>query len=207
MGGSLIEFFANYKDGMGAKPFGGPKIKETDGFCANIPFVCKYYGTKGFVNISLDVIQTLSTWPTAISHGMVASKIVGHLIESGSGYNILDIKSEIETEYPDVYSSIQDIEGAIQHDMEHTRAVNYVFGSPCYNPGSFQGAIHAVLTSKSYPEVVRKTIRAGGCNCSRSVFAGAMSGAIYGIDSIPIDWMEKTTNIERILAKAIHVFS
>jgi hypothetical protein len=205
--GSIIQFLDTYKNGLGSKPYGGSKIKETDGFCANIPFVCKYHGTEAFEDITLEVIKTFSTWPTAVKHGVVASKIVGHLIKSGSEYNILDIKSEIATDYPEVYRSISDIEEVIKHGMDHTRAVNYVFGSPCYNPGSFQGALHAVLTSKSYTEGIRKCIRAGGCNCSRSVFAGAMSGAMYGIDSIPIEWMEKTIGMERILSKTLQLFS
>ena len=207
LSGSLIEFFDNYKSGMGSKPFGGPKIKETDGFCANLPFICKYHDSEDFDEITLEVIKTLSTWPTAVTHGVVASKIVAHLIESGSDYNILDIKSEIAADHPEVHRSISDVEEVIQHKMDHTRAVNYVFGSPCYNPGSFQGALHTVLTSTSYSEGIRKTIRAGGCNCSRSVFAGAMSGALYGIEGIPLDWMQKTTGIERILTKALKVYS
>ena len=205
--GAVIEFLGNYKNGMGSKPFGGPKIKETDGFCANLPFVCKYYGTESFDEISSEIIKTYSTWPTAVAHGMVASKIVGHLVESGADYNILDIKTEVAADYPDVCRSISDVEEVIKHGMDHTRAVNYVFGSPCYNPGSFQGALHAVLTSKSYTEAIRKTIRAGGCNCSRSVFAGAMSGAKYGIEGIPVEWMEKTLGMERILTKALKVYS
>ena len=207
LSGSLIEFFDNYKSGMGSKPFGGPKIKETDGFCANLPFICKYHDSEDFDEITLEVIKTLSTWPTAVTHGVVASKIVANLIESGSDYNILDIKSEIAADHPEVHRSISDVEEVIQHKMDHTRAVNYVFGSPCYNPGSFQGALHTVLTSTSYSEGIRKTIRAGGCNCSRSVFAGAMSGALYGIEGIPLDWMQKTTGIERILTKALKVYS
>ena len=43
------------------------------------------------------------------------------------------------------------------------------------------GAIHAVQTTTSFEEAVRATIKAGGCNCSRSFFIGAMLGAKLGI--------------------------
>ncbi len=43
------------------------------------------------------------------------------------------------------------------------------------------GAIHAVQTSTGFEDAVRKTIKAGGCNCSRSFFIGAMLGAKVGI--------------------------
>merc|ERR1712241_1176970 len=48
-------------------------------------------------------------------------------------------------------------------DVDHVTAVGFGFGRPCYNPGSFQGAIHAFLTSDDFPTAVQKTIRAGGC--------------------------------------------
>ena len=38
--GAVIEFLQSYKNGEGRKPYGGPGIKETDGFCFNLPLVC-----------------------------------------------------------------------------------------------------------------------------------------------------------------------
>ena len=204
--GALIKFLENYRDGIGSKPYGDPHIKETDGFCANLPLACKYVGSDTFDEMSLEIIQSMSTWPTAVSHGMVASKIIANIIRTGDAYNIMDIKQEIADSYPDVVKSLEAVESVIKQDLHHTRAVNYVFGSPCYNPGSFQGAIHAVQTSGSFKEAVRKTIRAGGCNCSRSFFIGAITGAKYGINGIPVDWMRKTNNIERIIKTALKTY-
>ena len=67
-------------------------------------------------------------------------------------------------------------------------------GKNCHLPGSFQvkslaiftltiiiiaqGALHAFLTSQGsdnrFPETVRLCIKAGGCNCSRANYAGAL---------------------------------
>ena len=73
-------------------------------------------------------------------------------------------------------------------------------------PNLLQGAIHAVLTSEDYPSAIQKTIRAGGCCCSRAFFAGAMAGIKYGLDGIPHGWMDKTTNAEKVLEEAIAAF-
>ena len=155
--------------------------------------------------ISNEVIQTLSSYPTSVSHGMVASEIIRKLIQDPT-YNILSIKDEIKSKYPDVSKSIAGIENVVSEKMDHVKAVIYVFGSPCYNPGSFQGAIHAVVTSNSYEEAVRKTIRAGGCNCSRSFFIGAMCGAKFGLEGIPMDWIEKTIHAESVLKLAMKAY-
>jgi len=62
-----------------------------------------------------------------------------------------------------------------------------------------------VKTSENFDEAVRKTILAGGCNCSRSFFIGAMMGAKLGIKGIPKEWIEKTNNAEVILEMAMEI--
>ena len=54
------------------------------------------------------------------------------------------------------------------------------------------GSIHAMVTSGNYKSAVNKTIRAGGCNCSRANFVGAYFAAFKGIKSIPKEWIQKT---------------
>lgn len=66
------------------------------------------------------------------------------------------------------------------------------FGPACSMPGAFQNALVAALTCGSYVDGVRCNIMAGGDNCSRSVFLGAMLAAEQGMDSIPAEWRAKT---------------
>lgn len=44
-------------------------------------------------------------------------------------------------------------------------------------PGSFQSALHGAVTAPGYKEGIRKTIKIGGCNASRSGFIGACTAA------------------------------
>ena len=67
------------------------------------------------------------------------------------------------------------------------------------------GAIHAVQSSDTFTEAIRKTILAGGCNCSRSFFIGAMLGAKLGVEGIPVDWIMKTKNTDNILERAMEI--
>ena len=69
------------------------------------------------------------------------------------------------------------------------------------------GAIHAVITSDTFEDAVRKTIVAGGCNCSRSFFIGAMMGAKHGMNCVPDDWLEKTNNVETVIRMAVDITS
>ena len=75
-------------------------------------------------------------------------------------------------------------------DMSHNKAVNKL-GASCRYPGTFNSSIHSIMTSKSYKSAILKTIRAGGCNCSRSNFIGAYFAALKGKSNIPQNWIRK----------------
>ncbi len=62
-------------------------------------------------------------------------------------------------------------------------------------PGSVQSALRSLLdadVSADYVRAVRQVGLVGGCNCSRVSLVGACLGAKFGVDCIPMEWMEKT---------------
>ena len=73
------------------------------------------------------------------------------------------------------------------------------FGKACSYPGTFMGSIHAMITSKNYKTAVIKTIKAGGCNCSRANFVGAYFAAANGVKNIPLKWINKTKSAKSII--------
>ena len=105
----------------------------------------------------------------AVRHAVVAARIVEAFILDRED-PIQTIGKEVESDFPEISREVEEVVASL--DVEHSKAVGHIFGRPCYNPGSFLGALHAVLSSQSYPEAVRKTIIAGGCNCSRAFFIG-----------------------------------
>ena len=80
----------------------------------------------------------------------------------------------------------------------HSKAVKKL-GMACSYPGTFSSSIHSILKSKNYKSAVIKTIKAGGCNCSRVNFIGAYFAALKGYKSIPKSWIKKTDAAYRIL--------
>lgn len=198
--GGMIKFLENFA--ANKEICGDSHIKETDGFCCSLPVVVKYAGSGDLMERVRKVTSTQSTWPVAVRHAMVASKIVEAFL-LGRPDPIETVKNEIGSDFPEIMKEIEDIENTLT--VGHTKAVGFIFGSPCYNPGSFLGSLHAVKTSEHFDEAVRKTILAGGCNCSRSFFIGAMMGAKLGIRGIPREWIEKTNNAEDILEMAMEI--
>lgn len=66
-------------------------------------------------------------------------------------------------------------------------------GVSCAMPGALQNALVVAATAKSYEEGLRTNMVAGGDNCSRSVYLGALLGAAYGVGGVPTEWKQKVT--------------
>ena len=79
-------------------------------------------------------------------------------------------------------------------------------GMACSYPGTFTSSIHAILNSKNYKSAIIKTIKAGGCNCSRVNFIGAYFSALDGFRSIPKTWIQKTEKADRIIKQNLILF-
>ena len=72
-------------------------------------------------------------------------------------------------------------------------------GMACSYPGTFNSSIHSIINSTNYKGAILKTIKAGGCNCSRVNFIGAYFAALKGARTIPETWIRKTHLAKKIL--------
>ena len=72
-------------------------------------------------------------------------------------------------------------------------------GMACSYPGTFNSSIHSIINSTNYKGAILRTIKAGGCNCSRVNFIGAYFAALKGVNSIPKSWIKKTDPAKKIL--------
>ena len=62
----------------------------------------------------------------------------------------------------------------------------------------FYPPVNGTNTS-GYKGAILRTIKAGGCNCSRVNFIGAYFSALKGVDTIPKSWIKKTDSAKKIL--------
>ncbi|KAK9812894.1 hypothetical protein WJX72_005338 [[Myrmecia] bisecta] len=159
--------------------------------------VGRYSGTPEFQDKVRDAVLIKQNNPTALSIGWAAAQIVEQVVKGASPQEAVEWAAQEGNLDPDVQKLVL---GALAlKDRPHTEAVD-ALGKSCALPGSFQGPIHAVATSSSYVEAVRKTIVAGGDNCSRVGLVGAIFGAAEGSNAIPAAWKSKTHNYGTIEA-------
>ena len=178
---------------------GGTKVNESDGYCAALPYSL-FNNTEQKLK---KVIRTVANSKISEQFALAKLRII-NLADEG---NKNPINSFIRTNSKNNYfkNVIENIKKVKKLKNKPHSLVVKKFGKACSYPGTFNGSIHAIITSKSYKSAVIKTIKAGGCNCSRANFVGAYFSAKDGLKSIPKDWVKKTNPATNILKYIISV--
>ena len=188
---NVIETIKNIK--LRKKITGGVKVNESDGFCASLP-----YFLYGFDFKSLEkIISTVTI--SKISHKYALAKF--HIIDlalKGARNPINEFIKRFgkDSNYKIIINDIIKIKKLKSNS--HPSVVKKL-GMACSHPGTFNSSIHAILSSTNYKAAILKTIKAGGCNCSRANFIGAYFSALKGFNSIPKSWINKTIPAKKIL--------
>ena len=188
---NVIETVNNIK--LKKKSTGGVKVNESDGFCASLPYFLYGYDFK-----SLEKIITTVTI-SKISHKYALAKF--HIIDlalkgAKNPINEFVKKFKKSRNFKIIINDIIKIRKL--KSKSHSFVVKKL-GMACSYPGTFNSSIHAILSSTNYQRAILKTIKAGGCNCSRANFIGAYFAALKGLNSIPKSWIKKTLPAKKIL--------
>jgi len=172
---------------------GGTKVNESDGYCAALPYSLFNNSDQKLKKI----IRTVANGKISEQFALAKLKII-NLADEG---NKDPINSFIRLNSKNNYfkNVIENIKKVKKLKNKPHNIVVKKFGKACSYPGTFNGSIHAIITSKSYRSAVIKTIKAGGCNCSRANFVGAYFAARIGLKGIPKDWVLKTNPAKNIL--------
>ena len=188
---NVIETIRNIK--LKKKVTGGVKVNESDGFCASLP-----YFLYGFDFRSLKkIISTVTI--SKISHKYALAKF--HIIDlalKGAQNPINEFVKKFRKK-PNYKIIVNDIIKIKKLKSNSHPFVVKKLGMACSYPGTFNSSIHAILSSTNYKGAILKTIKAGGCNCSRANFIGAYFSALKGFNSIPKSWIKKTIPAKKIL--------
>ena len=188
---NVIEMIKNIK--LKKKITGGTKVNESDGFCASLP-----YFLYGFDFKSIEKIISLVT-VSKISRKYALAKF--HLIDlalKGAKNPINEFINKFRKN-SNFKIIINDITKIKKFKSKSHSAIVRKLGMACSYPGTFNSSIHAILNSSNYKKAILKTIKAGGCNCSRANFIGAYFTALKGFNTIPKSWIKKTYPAKKIL--------
>lgn len=197
--GGVIKSLANMDKKQ--SPPGSDTCEDNDGFTLSLP--------ASLLSLDPDTTKTvanlLTTNNIATSHLSVQTLIIKNIINKVND-PISAAKSALSSEFPQVAKEIEDVVAAVESGLSVEEIVAK-FGKACGLPGSFQGSLASILVSPDYVTAVRRNILAGGDCCSRANYIGAALGAKYGIEAIPMEWIEQVTDIGTVLENVVKVFA
>ena len=188
---NIIETIKNIR--LNKKFPGGKKVNESDGYCAALPYFLFGYSFKNIKNI----IKIVTTSKISIKYALAKFYILDFALK-GAKNPINEFVKNFKKNYyfKSVITEIYKVKKI--KNIQHLKAVKKL-GMACSYPGTFNSSIHSILNSKNYKSAILKTIKAGGCNCSRVNFIGAYFSALDGFRSIPKTWIQKTEKADRII--------
>ena len=172
---------------------GGTKVSETDGFMSAISY---YFLVSKNEKEVKKVIRTVANSHINEVYGLARLKIIDLASEGDKNPIQTFIKLNKKNKY--FKEVIKDIQKVLKlKNQDHTK-VTGILGRACSDNGNFRSAIHCIITSSNYEQAIIKTIKAGGCNCSRAGFIGSYFAALKD-RNIPLAWIKKTTHAKKIL--------
>ena len=188
---NILETIQNIKSKKNTT--GGTKVNESDGFCAALPYFLYNNSEKELKK----VIKSVANSKINETYALAKLKIINFANNGDKNAVHLFVNKYKKNRYfREVVNNIKKVIRLKTHN--HIKVVKK-FGKACSYPGTFMGSIHAIITSKNYKTAVIKTIKAGGCNCSRANFVGAYFAATNGIQNIPLQWINKTKSAKSII--------
>ena len=188
---NILETIQNIKSKKNTT--GGTKVNESDGYCAALPYFLYNNSEKELKK----VIKSVANSKTNETYALAKLKIINFANKGDKNAVHFFVKKYKKNKY--FREVVRNIKKVIRFKKHNHIKVVKKFGKACSYPGTFMGSIHAIITSKNYKTAVIKTIKAGGCNCSRANFVGAYFAATNGVKNIPLQWINKTKSAKSII--------
>ena len=188
---NIIETIRNIK--AKKKLTGGVKVNESDGYCAALPYFLYGYDFKSIKQI----ISTVTVSKISLRYALAKFNLIDLALKgSKDPINEFIKKFQKNSYFKIVIDDIQKVKKL--KSKPHSMLVKKL-GMACSYPGTFNSSIHSIINSTNYKSAILRTIKAGGCNCSRVNFIGAYFAALKGINTIPKSWIRKTDLAKKIL--------
>ena len=188
---NIIESVRNIK--AKKKLTGGIKVNESDGYCAALPYFLYGYN----LNNIKKIISTVTVSKISLKYALAKFYLLDLALKgSKDPINEFIKKFKKNLYFKNIVYDIRKVKRL--KSKPHSLLVKKL-GMACSYPGTFNSSIHSIINSTNYKNAVLRTIKAGGCNCSRVNFIGAYFAALKGVNAIPKSWIKKTIPAKKIL--------
>ncbi|CAG5125109.1 unnamed protein product [Candidula unifasciata] len=208
--GCVKDFLKNLQQNK--SPPGSLNDDQIDCAIRIIPVVALYAGHPDLLVKVEEALRVLQDCDLPVAVGLAMARVLEQYILNGDPEDVLTTVVAALSDRS--RSNPQDLDVAVKgqirqviqaRKLPHTEAVSNVFFffHPDL-PEAMQSTLHGLITATGYVDGIRSTIKAGGCNASRSGFIGACMAA-KGLDAIPERWKTRTLRYEEVLNLALRL--
>ncbi|XP_022098938.1 crystallin J1A-like isoform X2 [Acanthaster planci] len=189
---SLIAFLANYKENK--EKTGDTESRDMDGVSKLGPLVALYAGDPKLMECVEAVTRVTQDNDIAVKFTLAGAKLLESYILNGP--NLQAVEEIMNSADPEVKDAFQDVLNI--KTQPHAEAVKK-YKPSCSIPGCLQNSLHGLVNATDdFASSLRPTMVATGDNCGRLLFLGACLGAQRGVESLPADWVSKTSKAEEV---------
>ena len=182
---------SNYKNGVPAIDC-GPKGERDNGNGSLMRILPLAY----IPNISYEEIENIS----ALTHGHERSKIACVLyieIAKSMLENDLSIREHVAKSCDKIKNYYKDSIELIHFERIFNDDLDYVESSG-YVIKTLEAVINCLENTDNYKDAVLKAVNLGRDTDTVAAICGGLAGIYYGIDSIPIDWINQIVKIDEV---------
>ncbi|KAF0688688.1 Aste57867_19717 [Aphanomyces stellatus] len=188
--GVMCDLIANVEAGK-EYPALASDHPDTQGLNKVPLLVARFAGQSDLVHIVRQAVKVHQNSAVAIEAAVAGALILERIVISGSS-----IRDAIAATKDDarVNTSIQQLIAGVLQDVATSSDVTAAiekYGKACPLPGAFQGALVVLLANGHLVSSIQQNIVAGGDNCGRSIFIGAVAAAAGEV--VPDTWTKLTT--------------
>ena len=140
---------------------------------------------------SVDVTRTTHADPHCTDSAVVLNTLIAHLLTGDDLETAIDAGRSEATQH----AVRQAMAVRTDTSREEIRSGGYVVDT-------LQAAVWSVLTTSSFEDAVVVAVGLGGDTDTTAAVAGALAGALYGIDAIPVAWRETVQHREELTTLA-----
>ncbi|XP_071787461.1 crystallin J1A-like [Asterias amurensis] len=195
LNGSLKQFLANHAE---KKAKTGADSADVDSLSKVGPLVALYAGDPKLMSYVESTVRVTQDNDIAVKYAQAGAKLLEDYILNGPNPDAVQkLTGQVDAD------AKAEIEAVIAVKGEPHQEVAKKFGLGCGMPANFNNAIHCILNgSDDFAASVRFGLASGGDNCGRLSFVGSCFGAQGGFESLPADWIAKTTEGAKLKALA-----
>ena len=154
---------------------------------ARLPaIVARYHGQADLPQVMTQAMQVTNVNDIAAAYGAAFADVLTRVLGGAPLGESLEAAAAASDE-----AIRADLTGALSTADDNSTDYAGAMGRACHLPTAGPIAFHILKHSASYAEAVERNILAGGDSAGRSIFIGAVMGAVHGIatpSGIPLAW-------------------